>query len=1474
MYSSQHQVGVPSYPGNCYPYGMPQADWNTSNQYGNMMKPQMFSPRGPVREEHLYYPNESYNYPSLRVGHYEEQQMGYSQGMAMVPPAGYPQDSRGRYGGGTSRAPMTPRGGASTGGSNAQGRAINKLLLDILRERVVDPHKLDQAIETYTERMDCVNLATLLFHTGKKRLLLNPGYIRRIAVRFSLLKEELRAREASNALYGLKCMSSELPEARELIVAVANKVANSSSEFVAQAVGNALYGCQMMTTDHDEVRYLLVVLAGKVAQCTELLEAQNIGNALYGMRGMNSDYKEVRALLGALTPKIATAREELNGQALGNSLYGLQCMSCKEIEVRKLLQVLAAKVSRTWEELKAQEVGNALYGLKRMSTDVPEVRLLIGALIPKIASSPELLDAQAIGNSFYGMQNMTSDSTEILSLLGVMAEKVSLSSPELDGQAMGNSIYGLQGMSSNYPEVREVVAALTLKVSNSCLEMNAQELGNALFGLQSMSSDHPEVRRLVVALTVKVNSSKYELASQEIGNALFGVQGMSSMFAETRDLIRALTYKIQQSHAVLDPQGIANSLLGMQQMSSDSIEMKDLIAALALRIEYSWKIMSAQQLSDTLYGMQHFSSHEKEVRLLLKIIAPKIASCREELTPTQMSRAFFGLQNMSSEHPEVLTAITNLAEKISLSTATWSLRNLSIVIFSMQGLNSNVQEVQLLLSMLSKLLLDSSVDQDFDGDTVSNLFFGLQRMDCSCSEVLKIFSVLNSLLTKLIQNGVSLSAVQAANILLGMQSCNYISETEEGIFSLLTDSLMKMVDFFRYLHANNYSIDVMSNKQDTFNEFLALHQALLIINYGVCQSGVRPELQQRGKLVEDALERLLCEYQQEYKPPLLTSAESNLYRELSQRLVDEPIRVIPQTIVSGMPCALLLQLSPDAELKTIDGNVWSPSLVVEVKGSSYTFPAKQLLYHNKHKVLREKCAIHVELLPADSFHYEGCGLRYHPALLNPFFPPSVEDANYFASELSSRGLCGPMGILSTVKLNDESHISHSSSMNNLKGYRSNLSGSPVSINSQYAAQYPTLMSASYDSYNTGRYSLEYRDDDYERASAFAECIKLSCVSPFYQSMRIIGFPYGWLGKFFDIGRSKIGISGVKAFEVNEKKFIADDDFSIANLGNLPPTLPVALGGIPRKDRVDQGSAYSRAFKIESEQSRVPPLLNISGVLLNRPKLIKSLSIDDDSIDERTTVDTILTSRTYQSSLMSNSSNSFDQYHPQLFPSNFTPTSASAAVANRGFHFGFSDASILASKQGSLEAQSLDSLHQRHLSDPLHYPPTTGTPLVPLKCGSTDSPRGSQEPTPRSESALIRRLSSKSLSDRISENMISADSIEEMDHDNGAAIDALAGSDDSVVDDDDEIALLEAKLEVARLEAKIKALKVKKVKERNMKSDSASLSFSLDSRSVEFDESISCSRDLLASVDFEEQFQLQRAGSSPGASKQENVTASH
>eukprot|EP01034_Spumella_vulgaris_P026866 gene26866-33514_t len=1014
------------------------------------------------------------------------------------------------------------------------------MLLDILRERVIDPQRLDHAIDTYTERMDCVNLATLLFHTGKKRLLLSPPYIKRIAERLNALKEELRAREASNSLYGMKCMSSEIPEVREMVLALAGKVASSTSEFVAQAVGNALYGCQMMTSEHEEVRFLLHVIANKVTHCTELLEAQNVGNALYGMRGMNSDYKEVRSVVAALTPKIATAREDLNGQALGNSLYGLQGMSCKESEVRSLMTVLATKVTRTWEELKAQEVGNALYGLKRMSTDVPEVRILIGALVPKIQSSPEVLDAQAIGNSFYGMQNMTSDSVEVLALLAVMAEKVTLACPELDGQAMGNSLYGLQGMNSEHAEVRAVVGALTTKLLSSCLDMNAQETGNALYGLQNMTTEHSEVRKLLVALTQKVTSSKHELTSQEIGNAMFGLQGMSSTVWETRLLIRQLALKIQQSHSIIDPQGVSNSLFGLQRMSSESEDVKLLVHSLATKIEHSWKLLSAQHLSNALFGMQGLCSAEKEVKYLFKALVPKAMSCRDEMSAKQLTYALFGLRGASSEHSEVLALLTSIAEKVALSPAQWTLQQLSMALFGLQGMNSGAEEVTMVLAAIANKTvnlgvaaengnggsesLGSPTARPVDANMYANAFYGLQRMSGKNSEVNRIVSTLAASLIAFSSHASlsrRMSARACGNIVYGLQGCSCASEPVRRVLYVVCDAIQLVVDSYGAQPPSSSPrhgkpLQQTAASGDRFEDILSLHQSLVLSLFVVSDLDCDPELKQRLLSATGKVEALVDRHKNEFVPRTLTAAEKRMCKETSDHLINEPYVLESGVLVHGFEMCAFVKLNPNVNLKSAAGVQWNPVVNIEIQGTSYTRPAKELFFQLRSHYLEQQHGVVVETLPAESFRVEGqSGLKYHPAVLNALYPPTQEDANSFAAKLCAQGLTGPMGLLSTVNLSEENPRNRAVSSSSLKSSGSNSLPTTNSFFVGNGSSNNTVNSGNSQGSN-GSSPPDFSDDDFRRVAA------PTVASTNLNGRRValvpghrgpLGMPTSWLGEW-------------------------------------------------------------------------------------------------------------------------------------------------------------------------------------------------------------------------------------------------------------------------------------------------------------------------------------------------------------------------
>ena len=1231
---------------------------------------------------------------------------------------------------------------AGTGGSNAQGRAINKMLLEILRERVIDPQRLDLAVETYTERMDCVNLATLLFHTGKKRLLLSPGYIRRIAARMNILKEELRAREASNALYGLKCMSSDIPEVRELVTALATKVANSSSEFVAQAVGNALYGCQMMTSDHDEVRYLLLILSGKVSQCTELLEAQNVGNALYGLRGMNSDYREVRAIVNSLTPKIATAREDLNGQALGNSLYGLQSMSSKEPEVRCLLAVLATKVTRTWEELKAQEVGNALYGLKRMSTDVPEVRILISSLVPKVASSPEILDAQAIGNSFYGLQNMKSDNPEVLSLLSVMAEKVAISCPELDGQAMGNSLYGLQGMSSECPEVRAVVQALTVKLQSSCLEMNAQEMGNALYGMQNMTSEHVEVRRLISALTQKVSSSKHELTSQEIGNAMFGLQGMNSSVWETRMLVRQMSIKIQQSHSILDPQGVSNSLYGIQRMSSDSEDVRLLVHALAIKIEHSWKLLSGLHISNALFGMQSLCSGEKEVKYLLKVLVPKILSCRDDMNAKNLSYSLFGLRNLNSDDLEVLPLVAAISDKINSSSDNWTLHNLGMTLFGIQGLSTDAEEVCVMLAAIAKKLPTIDREEKADPSIVSNCILGLQRKSSNNADVVSILS----LLSDICDGAVSSAKVQnsfftlpmCANILFGLHLCDIDNEFVGRILTAVLATIRRVTDSSsKYLPSATRQDDIFGQAHvisaqlavEKFEDILSVYQSLTLFLFSAGDSDDRESDIYHQLLHHSHILLSIIEHRKsEYTPRNLSITESRLLVEVREYLADEPFSVQPQALVDGFEMGLFITLNPNIHLKTSAGEEWVPKLNVEIKGTSFNSPMKSLFYHIRGEYLEKVKGISVELLSVDLFRVESQqGLRYHPNLFDVLMPPP-EDLQKFRSYMtSSQGFVSCFNMSSsdssngTQRSSNRFPVSRSSSkfhidIGGFGGY--DLSDSAMGLdlggnNNNFPTNGSSPSSASF----------EYYDDDYNR---------LLNTPPSFDN-----------SKKPKAGVLPISSKGKKLFNL----------LCLGWIGDWPTVTFSAYCPSPSTTAAAYSGSLSNAFN---------------------PRHSSNMSMSPTAVHKK-----------------------LEQQPPDY--KNYASPSITRTASLPGDHNSYRGISVQMHEEDNnssssssylLGTRSLD-VSMSHYDD-RHHHPMASSPL----------PRGGAafNPKPRASSLTLSQQGSP-------------DNGEEQ-HNFDDHHDTNANNDDDSDDKDTEIAMLEAQLEVARLEAKIKALKNSKMQRPN------------------------------------------------------------
>ena len=86
--------------------------------------------------------------------------------------------------------------------------------------------------------------------------------------------------EISKLMIGLQNNKANTEKSRVFLLNLASIVRHSKGGTNSQTIGNALYGLKCMSSDHVEVRSLLSALEPKVQSCKESLSAQAVGNAL------------------------------------------------------------------------------------------------------------------------------------------------------------------------------------------------------------------------------------------------------------------------------------------------------------------------------------------------------------------------------------------------------------------------------------------------------------------------------------------------------------------------------------------------------------------------------------------------------------------------------------------------------------------------------------------------------------------------------------------------------------------------------------------------------------------------------------------------------------------------------------------------------------------------------------------------------------------------------------------------------------------------------------------------------------------------------------------------------------------------------------------------------------------------------------------------------------------------------------------
>jgi hypothetical protein len=250
-----------------------------------------------------------------------------------------------------------------------------------------------------------------------------------ISKAFKMTPYPLSAQAVGNCFYGLQGMSSEIPEVREIIRALAVKVNDMPLAPSAQKLkfSNDYDDCgdnsdigkivdDSNETSRDTTTTIKIKVGKKVSEEGErfrspvfsyMMTGQNIGNALWGLRNTTSRHEEVREALAALSIKISQSYAELNGQDIGNALYSLHAMDGEAVEVRAVLRALAQKIVTSRQPLSGLDIGMSLFGLRSMDAEIPEVRAILGTLIVKIRSSDCEFKLKELSMAIIGVLNAT-----------------------------------------------------------------------------------------------------------------------------------------------------------------------------------------------------------------------------------------------------------------------------------------------------------------------------------------------------------------------------------------------------------------------------------------------------------------------------------------------------------------------------------------------------------------------------------------------------------------------------------------------------------------------------------------------------------------------------------------------------------------------------------------------------------------------------------------------------------------------------------------------------------------------------------------------------------------------------------------------------------------------------------------------------------------------------------------------------------
>lgn len=420
---------------------------------------------------------------------------------------------------------------------------------------------------------------------------------------------------------------------------------------------------------------------------------------------------------------------------------------------------------------------------------------------------------------------MSAKESEVRALLAVLAEKANKCWENLKAQEVGNLLYGLKRMNSDILETRNLLDAIVPKIAASPEILDAQAIGNSFYGMQNMKSDNQSVLALLKVMAEKVSQSVAELDGQAMGNSLYGLQGMKSEFDEVRQVVRAITLKLDTSSLEMNAQELGNALYGLQNMTSDFPEVRSLLVALARKVASSKHDLTSQEIGNAIYGLQGMRSDTWETRLLVRQLSIKISRSNALLDPQGIANSLYGFQRMSSESEEVRLLIQALAAKIEQSWKLLNAQHIANSIYGLQNLSSFEIEVSNLIRTLVPKVI--SCRDDMTSKQISCAFFGLQSMYSHHEDVIALVAALTE---KVILSKDIMTGLQLGSAVFGLQGLDDSTIEVRKLIAAFATKISNNVKDIEPHHLGNcyYGLQRMTTVYPEIVEFLSVLAPLVV----------------------------------------------------------------------------------------------------------------------------------------------------------------------------------------------------------------------------------------------------------------------------------------------------------------------------------------------------------------------------------------------------------------------------------------------------------------------------------------------------------------------------------------------------------------------------------------------------------------------------------------------------------------------